>query len=97
MDDFSAIGSGAAYAELFLRYLLPPQRRLENVIQPVCYTIRLVGTIDPFVGGKINLVSVTPREIKDISQSAVELPEQKAREALRTAMEELKAQVEKPG
>jgi 20S proteasome alpha/beta subunit len=97
VDDFSAIGSGAAYAELFLRYLLPPQRRLENVIQPVCYTIRLVGTIDPFVGGKINLVSVTPREIKDISQSAVELPEQKAREALRTAMEELKAQVEKPG
>jgi 20S proteasome alpha/beta subunit len=95
IDDFSAIGSGAAYAELFLRYLLPSQRKLENVIKPACYTIRLVGTIDPFVGGKLNLVSVTPQEIKDISQSAIELPEPKAREVLKTTMENLKALVEK--
>jgi 20S proteasome alpha/beta subunit len=95
IDDFSAIGSGAAYAELFLRYLLPSERRLENVIKPACYTIRLVGTIDPFVGGKLNLTSVTSQDIKDISQSAVELPELKAREALKSTMESLKAMLEK--
>jgi 20S proteasome alpha/beta subunit len=96
IDDFSAIGSGAAYAELFLRYLLPLERKLESVIKPVCYTIRLVGTIDPFVGGKLNLTSVTPQDIKDISQSAIELPEQKAREALKSIMESLKGLLEKP-
>ncbi|MGY0288685.1 MAG: hypothetical protein ACUX7D_08060 [Candidatus Methanodesulfokora washburnensis] len=97
IDDFSAIGSGAAYAELFLRYLLPSERKLENVIKPVCYTIRLVGTIDPFVGGKLNLVSVTSRDIEDISQSAVELSEPRAREALKSIMEGLKELLEKPG
>jgi len=97
IDDFSAIGSGAAYAELFLRYLLPSERKLENVIKPVCYTIRLVGTIDPFVGGKLNLVSVTSRDIEDISQSAVELSELRAREALKSIMEGLKELLEKPG
>ncbi|MEM2197308.1 MAG: hypothetical protein QW290_09535 [Sulfolobales archaeon] len=90
IDDFSAIGSGAAYAELFLRYLLPPERKIESVIKPVCYVIRLVGTIDPFVGGKINLVSVSPKDIEDISSSAVELPEKEARDSLQHVMEKLK-------
>ncbi|MEM4447245.1 MAG: hypothetical protein QW328_07190 [Nitrososphaerota archaeon] len=90
VDDFSAMGSGAAYAELFLRYLLPSERRIERVIKPVCYVIRLVGTIDPFVGGKINLVSVSPKDIEDVSSSAVELPEKEAKDSLQHVMEKLK-------
>jgi 20S proteasome alpha/beta subunit len=97
VNDFSAIGSGAAYAELFLRHLLPQQRKVESVIKPVCYTIRLVGTIDPFVGGKLNLVAATPQGIEDISESAVELPEPRAREVLSSVMKNLKELLEGVG
>jgi 20S proteasome alpha/beta subunit len=96
VDDFTAIGSGAAYAELFLRYFLPSERRLESTIKPVCYVIRLVGMMDPFVGGKLNLASVTPRSIEDISQRAIEPPEPMVREALRRAMEGLRGLLEEP-
>ncbi len=90
--DFGTIGSGAAYAELFLRHLLPPSndRVIENVIEPVCYTIRLVETIDPYVGGKINLAKVTSNGIEDISNSAVSLPKDRAERALQSAMNKLK-------
>jgi len=90
--DFGTIGSGAAYAELFLKYLLPSfdNRTIKNVIEPVCYTIRLVETIDPYVGGKINLAQVTSDGIKDISNSAVILPRDKADRALQSAMNTLK-------
>lgn len=88
VNDFSAIGSGAAYAELFLRYLLPQERTLENVIKSVCYTIRLVGTMDPFVGGKINLMSATEGDIQDISNRAseFELEDTKARQVLQSSI-----------
>jgi len=90
VDDFGAIGSGAAYAELFLRYLLPSERKIESVIKPACYTIRLVGTIDPFVGGKMNLVSISQQGVKDVSDQAVELPEKISHEALKCSMNALK-------
>lgn len=90
IHDFGAIGSGAAYAELFLRHLLPSKREIDNVIEPVCYTIRLVGTIDPYVGGKINLATISEEGIKDLSDKAVELQERMATNALKAAMEELK-------
>ena len=96
VDDFSAIGSGAAYAELFLRYLLPSERKIGNVIKPACYTIQLVGTIDPFVGGKLNLVSITSNKVEDISNQAMELPNDVAKEALKSTMEHLKNLLEKP-
>ena len=95
--DFGTIGSGAAYAELFLKYLLPASenRTTQNVIEPVCYTIRLVETIDPYVGGKINLAKVSSNKIVDVSNQAVSLPKEKADEALHAAMDVLKNNLNK--
>ena len=99
INDFGAIGSGAAYAELFLRHLLPPQsqRNISEAIRPVCYTIRLVETIDPFVGGRINLISITSQGIEDISDRVVELPGAEAEKALKAAMERLKELLNRRG
>ncbi len=92
IHDFGSIGSGSAYAELFLKYLLPTseERKIEEVIEPVCYVIRLVETIDPYVGGKINLAKITSSGIIDISNSAVSLPKDIAERALKSAMNQLK-------
>ena len=92
IHDFGSIGSGAAYAELFLRYLLPPsdEREIRSIIESVCYVIRLVETIDPHVGGKINLAKITKEGIYDISNQAVSLPRDTAEHALQSAMNKLK-------
>ncbi len=91
VDGFSTIGSGAAYAELFLRYLLPAERKIEDVIKPVCYTIRLVESIDPYVGGKINIASIKHGgNIENLSEKVPEISVEKAKKLLDSAMNELR-------
>ncbi|MHC1585721.1 MAG: Ntn hydrolase family protein [Candidatus Syntropharchaeia archaeon] len=89
-SDFGTIGSGAAYAELFLRNLLPSKRKINDVIKPVCYTIRLVSTMDPYVGGRINLALVNEQGITNISNKTVEISDDIAKESLKQAMEDLR-------
>ncbi len=56
IDHYGTIGSGAAYAELFLRYLLTEkQLDVARALRLAIYAIRGVELIDPNVGGQTNV------------------------------------------
>jgi 20S proteasome alpha/beta subunit len=56
IDQYGTIGSGAAYAELFLRYLLTEkQLDVAKAARLAIYSIRGVELIDPNVGGHTNV------------------------------------------
>ncbi|MFW6173013.1 MAG: hypothetical protein ACOC5T_04650 [Elusimicrobiota bacterium] len=89
LENFGTIGSGAAYAELFLRNVLPEKREINDVIKLVCYTISLVGIMDPYVGGKINLGVITKEGYRDVSHEAVDVPIEEAKKLLKENMKNL--------
>jgi len=53
VEDYGTIGSGAAYAELFLHGFVPEPKKLsvKDAVRLVCYTIKGVEIMDPNVGG----------------------------------------------
>lgn len=57
IDSYGTIGSGAAYAELFLRDLLPdrPQVTVDEAGSLAVYAIKGVEIMDPYVGGDTQL------------------------------------------
>ena len=59
--DCGTIGSGAAYAELFLRQLIPDLARI-GVREGAClasYAVKGVEIMDPYVGGETNICTLT--------------------------------------
>ncbi len=61
IGDYSTLGSGAAYAELTLKDLYSYNLSLEQASKIAIYTVKEVKSIDPSVGGDIN-VAVINRE-----------------------------------
>ena len=60
LEQYGTIGSGAAYAELFLRYLITgPQIDVKQAARLAVYTIKGVGLMDPNVGGDTNVTIIT--------------------------------------
>ena len=57
VEDYGTIGSGAAYAELFMRNLMPEPSRVsaEHAAGLSVYVIKGVEIMDPYVGGKTNV------------------------------------------
>ncbi len=68
IDDCGTIGSGAAYAELFLRQLIPEFARFstDDAACLAAYTIKGVEIMDPYVGGstKIKVLSVKDGKLR---------------------------------
>lgn len=59
LEHFGTIGSGAAYAELFLRYLLAEsQIDTTRASRLACYAVKGVELMDPNVGGEANVATV---------------------------------------
>lgn len=72
IDHYGTIGSGAAYAELFLRFLLvEPQITVIRAGQLAIYAIKGVELMDPNVGGDANIKLIT---LKDGVLTIVDLP-----------------------
>lgn len=60
LEQYGTIGSGAAYAELFLRYLLSePQIEMKHAARLAVYAIKGVELMDPHVGGDTNVAIIT--------------------------------------
>ena len=60
IDDFGTIGSGAAYAELFLRHLIPDLKRnkVDRIGCLASYAIKGVEIMDPYVGGETSCITL---------------------------------------
>jgi len=60
LEQYGTIGSGAAYAELFLRFLLiEPNINVLRAGELATYAIKGVELMDPNVGGEANVKTVT--------------------------------------
>ena len=60
LEQYGTIGSGAAYAELFLRYLIAgPQIDVKQASRLAVYVIKGVGLMDPNVGGTTSVAVIT--------------------------------------
>lgn len=88
--DCGTIGSGAAYAELFLRQIIPdlPQITVEDTACLATYAIKGVGIMDPYVGGKTNtsILKMARNELKIKSFPKSKMPkraEQKMEKVLK--------------
>ena len=57
IEGYGTVGSGAAYAELFLHGFLPDPERVtvENAVKFACYAIKGAEIMDPHVGGEAKL------------------------------------------
>ncbi len=57
IEDYGTIGSGAAYAELFIRNLIPDpaNTKADDAACLSVYAIKGVEIMDPYVGGKTNV------------------------------------------
>jgi len=63
IDTYGTIGSGAAYAELFLRFLLPEQPLVAKQAQQLAiYAVKGVELMDPNVGGNVNLMTLSAKD-----------------------------------
>jgi len=60
IEGYGTIGSGAAYAELFLHGFVPEPQKLsvKDAIRLVCYTIKGVEIMDPNVGGETRVCAL---------------------------------------
>ncbi|MGB7100915.1 MAG: hypothetical protein WBD95_19400 [Xanthobacteraceae bacterium] len=60
VEGYGTIGSGAAYAELFLHGFVPEPQKLsvKDAIRLVCYTIKGVEVMDPNVGGETRVCAL---------------------------------------
>jgi len=60
VSGYGTIGSGAAYAELFLHGFVPEPDKLSvaDAVKLVCYTIKGVEIMDPNVGGETRVCSL---------------------------------------
>lgn len=68
IEHYGTIGSGAAYAELFLRFLLAePEISVARGGELAIYAIKGVELMDPNVGGDANVKIVTLKKDKSLS------------------------------
>jgi 20S proteasome alpha/beta subunit len=58
IGDYSTLGSGAAYAELLLKDLYSYNLSLEQASKIAIYNVKEVKSIDPSVGGDINVAII---------------------------------------
>ncbi|GEM_PF-1291966 len=61
IEGYGTVGSGAAYAELFLHGFLPEPDtvRIDEAVELACYTIKGAEIMDPNVGGDAKLCKLT--------------------------------------
>jgi len=72
--DYGTVGSGAAYAELFLRDLLSDEETVVDDAASLCvYAIKGVEIMDPHVGGKTNVSILTMQEGKLAFKSSLDV------------------------
>lgn len=65
IEHYGTIGSGAAYAELFLRFLLAePEVKVSRAAELAIYAVKGVELMDPNVGGDTNVKIITLKEGK---------------------------------
>jgi 20S proteasome alpha/beta subunit len=65
IEHYGTIGSGAAYAELFLRFLLiEPEISVEEAGKLAVYAVKGVELMDPHVGGEANVKVMTMKDGK---------------------------------
>ena len=88
INDCGTIGSGSAYAELFLRQSIPDfaNTTTEQTACLVTYAIKGVDLMDPFVGGKTNVSVLKMAEDELLID---EFPEEKMPKNAQQEMEEI--------
>lgn len=96
IEHYGTIGSGAAYAELFLRFLLvEPETTVLRAGELAVYAIKGVELMDPNVGGDANVKIIT---LKQGKLSIADLPEenkpQKPREKMEGVLQNISRGVE---
>ena len=88
IEDYGTIGSGAAYAELFLKALLSKKGILgvEDVARLASYAIKGVEIMDPFVGGDTQIKTLS---IKNDKLQIKTFPKKKIPKRAREEMEDI--------
>lgn len=78
IEDYGTIGSGAAYAELFLKHLIPDVTKVtvEEAARLAVYAIKGVEIMDPYVGGKTSLriLRMSGNELKILAFAKSKMP-----------------------
>jgi len=87
IEEYGTTGSGAAYAELFLRYLLTSEERCaESAGRAAAYAIKGVELMDPNVAGDTNIMVIS---FKDSQPAYEDFPKESRPEKARETMEQL--------
>lgn len=78
IEDYGTIGSGAAYAELFLKNLIPDPLKItiKEAAPLSVYAIKGVEIMDPFVGGRtsVKILSIVNNKLKVASFPKSKIP-----------------------
>jgi len=91
-EGYGTVGSGAAYAELFLRFLLKENYHKDASISDISrialYVVEGVGMMDPYVGGETHVYTMTMKDNKlritpMAKKDRPSVPRKKMEEALR--------------
>lgn len=93
IEHYGTIGSGAAYAELFLRFLLvEPEITVGRAGELAIYAVKGVELIDPNVGGDANVQIIT---LKNGKMNIADLPQDNRPKEPREKMEEVLQNISK--
>ena len=97
VEDYGTVGSGAAYAELFLHGFLPEPDRVgvDEAVNLACYAIKGAEIMDPNVGGETKLCKLTLSGTQLIAdyvhrRSVPELAKEKMEKVLQRIGEDMK-------
>jgi 20S proteasome alpha/beta subunit len=106
IDSYGTIGSGAAYAELFLRFLVKePEIRSSDARGLAVYAVKGVELMDPNVGGPVNTLTMTmekdglvctPLRSENGSKAKMEQVLMNLSSGIQTLVEEEKPTMEEP-
>jgi hypothetical protein len=97
VQDYGTIGSGAAYAELFLRYFLEQSNQVtcDRGAKIAVYAIKGVELFDPHVGGKTS-VKILKSASNKLSIEDFKCPREldKAKEKMESALKHMAPEIE---
>lgn len=97
IDSYGTIGSGAAYAELFLRFLLRQDRPTADEAERLAvYAIKGVELMDPNVGGPVNIetLKLTEEGVDITAKTAENAPQERAKDEMDKVLRSLSEGIE---
>ncbi len=71
VKDYQCFGSSDSYGEYILKQLYTEDSSIEQATQWAIYTIKQAMGLDPYVGGRIYVVHLTPNGIHELTQEEV--------------------------